>query len=74
MQISVSIVIIGNGHGESRVVGRDRDRALVEGDFCLLFIVTTLYDNTKSLRIKQSAGKSVRLVWPETLFISKDLR
>ena len=62
-----------NGQGESRVVERDRNRTLVGADFCLLFIVTILYNTTKGLRIKQSAGKYIRIVYAETLFILNDL-
>lgn len=42
------------------------------GRFCLLSMVTILYDNIKGLRIKQSAEKLVRLNYPETIFILND--
>ena len=49
------------------VVVRSRSKTLV-GEISAFLMVTMKYDNTRSLRIKQSDGKCVRLSYAETSF------
>ena len=61
-------------HGVSRAFGvGSRVQTLVGESPAFRLTVTIHYDNTKSLRIKQSDGKYVRFIYAETLFILKEI-
>ena len=61
-----------HGRIHAYVVG-DRVQTLVGESPALLLTVTIHYDNTKSLRIKQSDGSYVRYIYAETLFILTEM-
>ena len=61
-------------HGVSRAFGvGGRVQTLVGESPAFRLTVTIHYDNTKSLRIKQSDGKYVRFIYAEALFILTEM-
>ena len=61
-------------HGVSRAFGvGGRVQTLVGEIPAFRLTVTIHYDNTKSLRIKQSDGKYVRFIYAEALFILTEM-
>ena len=61
------------GRASVHVVEGSRSRTLVGEGSASVFMVTETYHSINPPRIKESAGKSVRIVYPGGSFILRDL-